>query len=255
MLEVNHLRFSYGKNPVLRDIHFRAVSGEMVCILGPNGTGKSTLFKCMLGLLRGWDGEIALNGEDIRQMKPGERAKKMAYIPQAANPAFAYSVLDMVTMGTTAGLHGFRVPGKKERTIAVAALEKLGIGHLLERDYTSLSGGEQQLVLIARALAQGSNTLIMDEPTSSLDYGNQVRVELQLRKLTEEGYSIIQSMHNPEQAYLFADRVVGLRDGYVIADGPPRDILNEELIEKLYRILVRKVDAEDGKGRFFEVIY
>ena len=184
MLEVNHLRFSYGKNPVLRDIHFRAVSGEMVCILGPNGTGKSTLFKCMLGLLRGWDGEIALNGEDIRQMKPGERAKKMAYIPQAANPAFAYSVLDMVTMGTTAGLHGLRVPGKKERTIAVAALEKLGIGHLLERDYTSLSGGEQQLVLIARALAQGSNTLIMDEPTSSLDYGNQVRVELQLRKLT-----------------------------------------------------------------------
>lgn len=113
MLEVNHLRFSYGKNPVLRDIHFRAMPGEMVCILGPNGTGKSTLFKCMLGLLRGWDGEITLDGEDIRQMKPGERAKKMAYIPQAANPAFAYSVLDMVTMGTTPACMASGFPERK----------------------------------------------------------------------------------------------------------------------------------------------
>lgn len=255
MLEVNHVRFSYGKKTVLQDINFRAMPGEMVCILGPNGTGKSTLFKCMLGLLRDWHGEITLEGKDIRQMKPSERAKKMAYIPQASNPAFAYSVLDMVLMGTTTGLHGLRVPRKKERTAAESALEKLGIGHLLDRDYTSLSGGEQQLVLIARALAQGSNTLIMDEPTSSLDYGNQVRVELQLRKLVQEGYSIVQSMHNPEQAYIFADRVIGLREGYVIADGHPKDIMDEELIEKLYRIPVRKVDTEDGKGRFFEVIF
>lgn len=173
MLEVNHLRFSYGKNPVLRDIHFRAMPGEMVCILGPNGTGKSTLFKCMLGLLRGWDGEITLDGEDIRQMKPGERAKKMAYIPQAANPAFAYSVLDMVTMGTTAGLHGFRVPGKKERTDDC----RIRLGEIRYR--TSAGTGVHQP--FRRRTAAGTHCPGAGAGQQHIDYG-RTDIQLGLRK-------------------------------------------------------------------------
>lgn len=255
MMEVKKLRFAYGNRRVLEDITFTAEYGQMVCVLGPNGTGKSTLFKCMLGLLRNWSGEILLDGEDIRQMKPMERARKMAYIPQATNPAFSYSVVDMVTMGTTAHLRGLHVPGKQERKKAEQALERLGITHLMDREYGNLSGGEQQLVLIARALAQGSRTLIMDEPTSSLDYGNQLKVELRLKELAKDGYLVIQSMHSPDQAYRFADSVVGIAEGHVVATGAPKDVMDEQFIENLYRVPVRMLDTEDGRGRFYEVIW
>lgn len=254
MMEVKKLRFAYGNRWVLEDITFTATSGQMVCVLGPNGTGKSTLFKCMLGLLREWSGEILLDGKDVRQMKPMERARKMAYIPQATNPAFSYSVLDMVSMGTTAHLRGLHVPGKKERETAEQALERLGMTHLVDREYGTLSGGEQQLVLIARALAQGSKTLIMDEPTSSLDYGNQLKVELRLQELARDGYLVIQSMHSPDQAYRFADSIIGIAEGRVVAKGAPQDVMDEKFIEKLYHVPVRRLDTADGSGRFFEVI-
>ena len=142
-------------------------------------------------------------------------------------------------------------PGEKERKTAENVLSRLGISEMADRSYAEISGGEQQLVLIARALAQGAKILIMDEPTSSLDYGNQMRVQKQLRELISEGYTIIQSTHDPEQAYTFADKVVSIKDGKVYREGSPEEILDDELIRALYNIDVEMISSDDLKARFF----
>lgn len=251
MISVKDLSFSYDTHEVLNGISFDAQPGELLCILGQNGAGKSTLFKCMLGLLKGHSGSVVIDGKDISEMKPAEKASCVAYIPQAAHPAFSYSVLDMVLMGTNARLSGRISPGASEREIAMQALAKTGIEELADRNYSMISGGEQQLVIIARALAQGAQILIMDEPTSSLDYGNQMRVQKQLRQLVGEGYTIIQSSHNPEQAYTFSDRIICIKDGQVYKDGKPEDILDESLIRTLYGIEVEMMKSKDDRARFF----
>ena len=252
MIKVSGLSFSYGSKEVLHDISFEAVPGELLCVLGHNGAGKTTLFRCMLGLLKAGSGSVLIDGTDIESMKPAERARSVAYIPQAARPVFAYSVIDMVLMGMTPRLDKGRVnPGPEEKKTALSVLEQMGVTDLAERDYTKLSGGEQQLVLIARALAQGAKTLIMDEPTSSLDYGNQMKVQKRLSELASEGYTIVQSSHNPEQAYVFADRVVCIKDGEIFREGKPRDIMDEQLIKDLYSIDVEMISGGGDRARFF----
>lgn len=250
-LEVMDLSFAYGRHQVLSGVSFSAAAGEMICVLGRNGAGKSTLFKCMLGILKGYKGKVLVDGKDMSALKASEKSKHVAYIPQAANPAFSYSVMDMVLMGTTAHLSGRMSPGKEEHAVSAAALERLGISHLAERDYSRISGGEQQLVLIARAIAQGAGILVMDEPTSSLDYGNQMRVQKQLGQLIREGYTIIQSSHDPEQTFMFADRVLCIKDGTIYRQGPPGEVLDEQLIKDLYNIDVEMIRSRDERARFF----
>ena len=252
MMRVSGLSFSYGDKEVLKDINFEAVSGQLLCVLGHNGAGKTTLFRCMLGLLKPGSGTVSIDGADISLMKPAERARCVAYIPQAARPVFAYSVTDMVLMGMTPRLERGRInPGAEEKKAALQILEQMGIADLAERDYTKLSGGEQQLVLIARALAQGAKTLVMDEPTSSLDYGNQMKVQRRLSELASEGYTIVQSSHNPEQAFVFADRVICIKDGRIFREGSPRDIMDEALINDLYGIDVEMIRDSGDRARFF----
>ena len=161
-IEVRHLSFSYGSRQVLRDVSFSVGKGRLLSVLGPNGVGKSTLFRCILGLLHGFQGEITVDGTAVSTLGARELARKVAYIPQSNYPAFQYSVFDMVLMGTTAQSRAFSPPGPKQEAAAREALERLDIGHLADRSYTRLSGGERQLVLIARALAQQSPVLLMD---------------------------------------------------------------------------------------------
>ena len=233
-LNVRNLSFAYGEHEVLRDISFDLHKGEFLSVLGPNGVGKSTLFRCVLNLLTDYTGSIASGGVELKTMSRREMSRRIAYIPQINRPAFGYTVLDTVLMGTTRQLSMFAQPGKSQVEQAMAALEKVGAAALAQRDFTHLSGGEQQLVLVARAIAQQAEILVMDEPTSALDYGNQLRVMEQLRQLTEEGYMILQSTHNPEQAFLFSDQVVALKDGCVLAAGAPEDVLTEQRISDLY---------------------
>ena len=251
MISVKDLSFSYGEHNVLRNISFDAMPGELLCILGRNGAGKSTLFKCILGILKGYRGQVTIDDCDISEMKPAEKARRVAYIPQSSNPAFTYSVTDMVLMGTTPQMMGHMSPGRTERESCMQALERVGVAHLADRSYSNLSGGEQQLVLIARALAQGAGILIMDEPTSSLDYGNQMRVQKQLRSLISEGYTIIQSSHNPEQSYAFADKLICIKNGEIYKRGRPQEILDEKLIHDLYGIDVEMISGGGDKARFF----
>lgn len=248
-IQVENLSFAYGDHKVLHEVSFQAEYGEFVSVLGPNGVGKSTLFRCILGLLKPSAGQTRVDGEPITGMTAVELAKKIAYIPQSHHPAFNYSVLDMVLMGATAQLGGLSSPGQKQVQQAEAALERLGILHLKDRGYSNISGGERQLTLIARAIMQQAKILVMDEPSASLDFGNRIRVMQTVLQLTREGYCVIQSTHDPDQAYRYSDKVLALHGGRVIAYGTPRETINETLISTLYGVEVEVCPMQNDTVR------
>ncbi|MBP3655719.1 MAG: ABC transporter ATP-binding protein [Clostridia bacterium] len=246
-LSVSHLSFSYGSRQVLSDVSFDLQEGEFLSVLGPNGVGKSTLFRCILGLLDGYKGSITSGGDDVRTLPRRELARRIAYIPQIHAPAFGYTALAMVLMGTARQISAFSRPGREQIAAAMAALERVGAAHLAERDFTRLSGGEQQLVLIARALAQQAGVLVMDEPTSALDYGNQLRVLQLVRELAGEGYAVLLSTHHPQHALSFATRILALSGGRVAAMGEPEAVLTEELMAQLYGVRTEFADTAGGR--------
>ena len=248
-IEVRNLSFSYGDRQVLYDISFSVGKGEFLSILGPNGVGKSTLFRCVLGLLSGYTGQVLVDGTDARRFSVREAAKHIAYIPQSSHPIFNYSVFDIVLMGRTSGLSTFRSPGQADKERCLWALEKVGIPHLSQRCFHRLSGGEQQLVLIARVLVQNAPILMLDEPTANLDFGNQLLVLEQARSLAREGYTVIQTTHHPEQSYMFSDRILAIQKGRVLTEGKPADVLTEEIMKALYGVDVNIVSLYDDKAR------
>ena len=248
-IEIRTLSFSYGSHQVLHDVNVTIPDGTLVNVLGPNGVGKSTLFRCILGLNKEYEGEILVNGHDMRTLSIAERAKEISYIPQSHAPVYDYEVLDVVLMSTGADLGMLRTPGPRHKKQAWRALERIGIEHLAFRTYTQISGGEQQLVLVARALAQNAKTIIMDEPTSALDYGNTVRVLSCVRQLAREGLSIMQSTHQPDQAFLYSDATLVINDGTVRAFGPPKEVITSDLVSELYRVDVEVNSLYDDKVR------
>lgn len=248
-IRVENLSFAYGDHKVLHEVSFQAEYGEFVSVLGPNGVGKSTLFRCILGLLKPSAGQTLVDGEPITGMTAVALAKKIAYIPQSHHPAFNYSVLDMVLMGATAQLGGLSSPGQKQIQQAEAALERLGILHLKDRGYSNISGGERQLTLIARAIMQQAKILVMDEPSASLDFGNRIRVMQTVLQLTKEGYCVIQSTHDPDQAYRYSDKVLALHGGRVLAYGTPQETINESLISTLYGVEVEVCPMQNDTVR------
>ncbi len=246
MLSVHDLRFSYGQRNVLNGIEFEAGENELIFVLGANGAGKTTLFRCILGLLHGYHGSIFVNGSNASELTAKELAKKIAYIPQFHNAVFPYSALDMVLMGTNHRLSVFASPGRREREISMQAMEQIGIADFAERSFQTLSGGEQQLVLVARALAQQAKIFLMDEPTSALDFGNQVRVLEKISALSHSGYTIVLSCHNPQLAMLYAGRLLAMHEGRIVADGAPENVMNATLLEQLYGIPAQFVQTDGG---------
>ena len=248
-MHVNDLRFAYGGHEVLRGISFDTNYGDFLSVLGPNGVGKSTLFRCLLGLSTPTGGEVTVDGEKVAQLSPAQLARKMAYIPQSHHPLFDFSVLDMVLMGTTSQLGRFAAPGKAQEKMALAALERMGIMHLKDRGCGQISDGERQLVLIARAVAQQAKILVMDEPSANLDFGNKMRVMKTVKGLTDDGYTIIQSTHDPEQAYLYSDKILAIHGGKVLSWGTPREVMTESLISTLYGVDVEVCSMHDDRIR------
>lgn len=247
MISVEHLCFAYGKRNILNDVSFRVENGDFLTVLGPNGVGKSTLFRCVLGILKGYSGRILVDGQDIRDMPRRKMAGLMSYIPQNFGTAFAYSVLDTVLMGTTHEVGSFSSPKREQIRQAEDALRMLDIADMADRKYTELSGGEKQLVMIARALSQRSDLLLMDEPTSSLDYGNREKILLLLRKLSGQGYTVVLSTHDPQHALSYSDKVLALLDGKVEAYGQTDEVLTGALLQRLYGINAVIVEGPYGR--------
>ncbi|MGE0844806.1 MAG: ABC transporter ATP-binding protein [Flavobacteriaceae bacterium] len=247
MLEARALAFGYRGFPVGLDASFTLSAGEVVCLLGPNGCGKTTLFKTVLGLIPRQGGKVLIDGDAIEALPRQEVARRLAYVPQAHPAVFPYSVGEIVLMGRTAHRGMFASPTAEDRRRARRALDELGIEELAVRDYTRLSGGQRQLVLIARALAQESPYIVLDEPTASLDYGNQVRLLERVRSLAGAGRGLIMSTHNPDHAFALASRVLAMRDGLIVADGAPADILDAARLAEIYGVAVDVVTLADGR--------
>lgn len=237
-LAARALGFGYRGHAVGRGVDLELRAGEVMCLLGPNGGGKTTLFKTLLGLLPAQAGSVSLDGRDLARLSRGELARRVGYVPQAHASFFPFSVREVVLMGRAAHLELFATPGARDRARAGEALAMLGIAHLAERIFTEISGGERQMTLIARALAQEPAILVMDEPTANLDFGNQARVLAIIRDLAARGLSIILSTHDPDQAFACADRVALLREGTIVAMGKPREVLTAPALRQLYGVEV-----------------
>lgn len=250
-LTAHGIHFSYRERQVLAGVDLSLVPGELVGLLGANGAGKSTLLKIMLGLQRPGQGAVALNGKPLHEFRRRNLAQSVAYVPQTHAAPFPYKVREVVLMGRLPAGGLFKSPCNADLDVVERILAHLGIAHLADRPYTEVSGGERQLALIARALAQNARLLVMDEPFSGLDYGHQIRLFDRLKMLTREGYGILMTTHDPDQTLAGCHRVALLLDGGIVADGTPDEALTPEAIHHLYGVRVELLRAADGRGIAF----
>jgi iron complex transport system ATP-binding protein len=249
-LAADTLSFGYAGRTIGREVTLDLKTGEALALLGPNGGGKTTLLKTLLGLLKPHAGAVTLNGKPLGEHSIAQRARLIAYVPQSHAGTFAFSVFDVVLMGRTAHAGLFASPSTRDRSIAAAMLAQLGISHLSGQPYTMISGGERQLVLVARALAQEPRFVVLDEPTASLDFGNQGKVMRQITELAGQGLGVLFTTHDPNQALRYADRVALLGDGKVLALGATQDVLHHAALAMLYGSGVETLTAVDGRVAF-----
>jgi iron complex transport system ATP-binding protein len=246
-LEARDLAIGYRGHLVGRDIGLTLRPGEVLCLLGPNGAGKTTLFRTLLGLQPALGGSVLIDGLPLAELRPAEIARRLAYVPQAHVTEFSFTVLDVVLMGRTARLKTFATPGPADERIARDKLATLGIAELASHDYTRISGGQRQLVLVARALAQEAPILVLDEPTASLDFGNQALVLARIRALASENFGIVLSTHDPDHALMVATRVAIIADGGLRAVGPPDEVITADMLSAVYRTEVLVEQTPSGR--------
>src|SRR5262245_3898833 len=252
-MEVRDLAFGYTGKSVGSDVNFSLDGGEVLCLLGPNGGGKTTLFKTVLRLLPPQHGRVQVDGESIADWPRLRLARVFGYVPQAQLGVFPFTVSQVVLMGRTAHIGPFATPSRRDRAIADEMLALLGIAHLAARPYTQISGGERQLTLIARALAQQPAVLVMDEPTASLDFGNQVRVLGQIEQLARRGIAVMLSTHDPDHAFRCADRVALLHHGRMAHLGPPDAVITRDSLREVYGVDVTVTEVARPDGRVARV--
>jgi len=250
MLEVRNVSFSYRAGcEVLSDISLSLEQGEILSLLGPNGAGKTTLLRCILGLKKPQRGTVGIDGRDIYAIRPQERAALLAYVPQSTSMAFPYEAREVVLMGRVAKLRPGASPSEKDKDIAMQVMERLQIAHLAEKPFPEMSGGERQMVLLARALAQQARLLIMDEPASNLDYSNQIRMLRVVRSLAQERYAVLMTSHVPDHAFWIGGRAALMRGGHIWRDGTPDVVVTGETLTELYKTPVSVVDVPaDGNA-------
>jgi iron complex transport system ATP-binding protein len=254
VLEVESLQFAYGKNKVLKGIDFSVGSGEALCVFGPNGCGKSTMLDCVLGLNKPESGKITIEGKDSDKIKVKELAQKIAVVPQRHHHTFGYTVFQMVLMGRTAGTGFFQSPGEEDEEIARKCLSQVGMLGFQHRAFNSLSGGEAQLVKLARALAQQTKLILFDEPTSHLDFRHELNVIKYMAALVrDQGISLVMSTHFPNHALYLENqgvptKVAMMENGVFYAVGKASEVLNEENMSRIFKIKTKVYrNSDDGQ--------
>ncbi|MGP1441414.1 MAG: ABC transporter ATP-binding protein [Anaerovoracaceae bacterium] len=248
-LSVNNASCGYRNTAVLENVSLSIKQGEIVCILGPNGIGKTTVFRSVLGFLKLIKGEITLDGISKSEISAREFSKCVGYVPQGHEPPFPYSVKDVVVMGRAAHLKRFESPGLSDYKIAYNVMEMLNISYLRNKTYTQISGGERQMVLITRALTQEPKLLVMDEPTANLDFGNQVHVLECISNLSSSGLGVLMTTHNPDHAFLCCDRVILLTKDREILEGTVDEIVTEENLKRAYGVDVKISSTRTDTGK------
>lgn len=245
ILQVKNLSGGYRGKAVIRNFNLKIQSGHIVCILGPNGIGKTTMLRTLLGLLPVLGGSVSVDGKNYKDMSQKERARHISYVPQAHSVPFSFRVIDVAALGRIASLGMFENPGQKDIEAADRVLEELGISFLRDRIFTEISGGERQMVMIARALVQASEFMILDEPTSNLDYGNQIRVLGTLNRLRRQGFGIIMTTHFPDHAFLCdADVILMGKDGMILS-GSAEEVITEEHMLRAYGVPIHIFEVDD----------
>jgi len=246
LFDIRNLTFSYVDRVVINGLSLQLKKGEVVSLLGANGCGKSTLINLMLGLLIG-NGDIVLNNKPIGTYTRREIAGLVAYIPQSQRVLFNYSVLEMVLMGRVAQRPLFSRVSETDKQAAKDALSVLGVSDLADFGFSTLSGGQKQMVFLARALAQGARVFLMDEPVTGLDYGNQIRLLEMINHLSAKGYTFLQSTHYPDHALLVSTRVLIMESGQICKEGPPEKIITSELLKSLYNVSANVVTVDSRR--------
>ncbi len=244
LLKVKNGNFSYHREmPVLKNVSFSLDKGEVMAIMGPNGIGKTTLLKCLMGILKWKSGCSLIDGENS-----GAARRQIGYVPQAHRFSFSYSVRDMVVFGRAKHMPVFALPGRKDYQISDAALEEVGIAHLADKSCNQISGGQLQLTLVARALAGQPKLLILDEPESHLDFCNQSKILRIIRRLSiEKGIACIMNTHYPNHALRIADRILLLNENKYIV-GQTSQVLTKENVQEYFGVSSTIVSA-DAYGR------
>lgn len=237
ILNVEGASFSYdGITKQFEDISLFLRRGEVLSLLGRNGTGKSTLIKCILNVLTLRAGRVEINGRRIAGMRPDEIAREVGYVPQTHRAVFPFTAFDFALMGRAPHIPTFSVPGEEDCEKVEEAFARIGIAHLRDKRISEISGGESQMVMIARALAQEPSLLILDEPTSHLDIGNQMKVIATIDRLAADGIAILMSTHFPDHGFLLSHTVAILENGRLIARGPAEDVITKENLREAYGI-------------------
>jgi iron complex transport system ATP-binding protein len=231
-IEIRNLSFAYDDQPVLKNICLQIAEDRFTVILGKNGCGKSTLFKVLTGIESHKNGTVSILGENIARLSSRQRAKRIGYLPQQHRPIFPFSVMDVVLTGRAS--HVALSPKKKDRMLAEAAIDRVGIRHLIGRPFTELSGGEQQMAMIARVLAQEPKVILLDEPTSHLDIFNQTRILSLVRELVDSGLSVIAVLHDPNSAFIYGDEFVFIKGGEIQSPDPSHKPWDKSFLEHVY---------------------
>jgi len=248
-LEVKNLSGGYGGKDVCKDLSCQVDRGEVLSVLGPNGCGKTTFFRLLLGFLPCSSGEIYIGGTRTGTLPKKELSRRIAYIPQYHNPTFSYTVLEVVLMSRASYFSAFSSPTYRDTEKAFEALEKLKIAHLSNQTYTSLSGGQRQMVLIARAICQNAGILVMDEPGSSLDYSNHQLLMDTISDLAAQGYSVVLSTHSPEHPFSVAHKAMLMKDGKIVSFGKTNDAITSGVLKEVYGVEMDIVSVTDRYGR------
>lgn len=235
-LELKDVAFAYDRTrkDIFSEIAFTVKKGEVFCLLGPNGCGKSTLLNCISGLYRVTSGRISVDGKSIYDLTKKQLAGYIGYVPQFHHATYDYTVREFVIFGRSPHISLFGRPTRKDFAIADAAIETLNITHLRDKSYMKMSGGERQLALFARVIAQQPAVILLDEPTASLDFGNQLKIVNLTKRLSEMGFSIVMTTHHPDHALIAADCVCVMHGGKIEAVGPPEEVITEAVLTKTY---------------------